>query len=72
MSDKEKGLYPKYYVQKIEENDLLEVDEWVFVLNPTRDKGARFALRAYAVWAEHHGYDALGSDIREKLKEYEG
>lgn len=65
--DKQRGLYPKYYVQKIVDHDLLEVHDWVFVLNPTTDPGARFALLAYAVWCEKHEYYQLAEDIREKI-----
>lgn len=80
MSDKEKGLYPKYYVAKIIESPqgvfdssvkLETVKDWVFVLNPRTDPIARFALLAYAVSAERRGYKQLGADIRAKLKEYE-
>lgn len=81
MDDKERGLYPKYLVQKIVyrsrgwAKDGLEVEpveDWVFVLNPKKDPGAQFALRAYAVWAERNGYEQLGKDIREKLEELSG
>lgn len=73
--DKSKGLYDKYFVSKVvtfEEStgtyhNLMPVEDWVFVLNPTTDPGAVFALHAYAVWARQNGYDQLSDDITAKL-----
>jgi hypothetical protein len=73
VNDKNKGLYPKYHVEKIVDKGNGQssepVEDWVFVLNPKTDPGARFALRAYAVWAERHGWHRLAADIREQLGE---
>jgi hypothetical protein len=69
MNNKDRGLYPKYKVIKINEAGRAqeEVQDWVFVLNPATDTGARFALHAYAIWARREGYDQLSDDIMEKL-----
>lgn len=72
MNNKERGLYPKYYVAKRNELGVgARVEDWVFVLNPSKDKGAVFALRAYAWWAEENGYETLAKDLREKIKEFQ-
>lgn len=63
MSDKERGLYPKYYVQKIVGNDLLEVNDPVFVLNPQTDPIAAGALEFYADQAYDAGFHQLAEDI---------
>lgn len=66
-------LYDKYNVEKIVRNtdgqviDFEPVDDWVFVLNPTTDPGARFALHAYAIWCEQNGKPELGKEIRDKI-----
>ena len=69
MSDKDRGLYHKYYVQKIVDCDLLEIDDWVFVLNPKTDPLAARALVTYAHAADLEGYEALAEDIYAKLDE---
>lgn len=76
MSNKNKGLYGKYYVYKIVNADaddygvipeVVPVNDWVFVLNPRTDPGAVAALTAYIDWARGNGYDALATDLEEKL-----
>lgn len=68
MGDKERGLYPKYVVLKrIDDQTVETVDDWVFVLNPKTDPGARFALKAYAVWCRIYGHHKLSDEISEKL-----
>lgn len=78
MNNNNKGLYPKYYVQKL----IYEVDQrgeetvtpiptpdWVFVLNPKHDPGAVAALKAYIAWASDNGYELLAKDLEDKLEE---
>lgn len=76
MSNKDRGLYPKYEVRKIvhfknqrneDVTSSLPVNDWVFVLNPSTDPGARVALRAYANWCFDNGYHQLGDDIEDVL-----
>lgn len=69
MSNKERGLYPKYYVQKIVGNDLLEVNDFVFVLNPKTDPIAAGALEFYADQADAAGYTELAEDLWKLLDE---
>lgn len=73
MTDKDKGLYPKYYVEKIVTRGTHQhgepVQDWVFVLNPTTDPGAVEALRAYTNWAAANGYERLAFDLEDKLEE---
>lgn len=79
MDDKSVGLYDKYLVYKHEGNPespdggWVAVEDWVFVLSPSTDHGAAFALNAYAIWAKQHGFSQLSDDIRAKIgmKPYE-
>lgn len=69
MSDKERGLYDKYLVYKLEGNPegddfgALPVEDRVFVMNPQTDPGAVLALETYASWAYDNGYAQLAIDI---------
>lgn len=75
MTDKDKGLYPKYHVEKIITLATYQyaepVEDWVFVLNPATDPGAVVALKAYIYWAYDNDYRKLAIDLEEKLKEFE-
>lgn len=75
---KNRGLYPKYRVQRLRIADddngqpvikSEEVNDWVFVLNPVRDPGAVAALRAYIYWAYDNDYRQLAIDLEDKLEE---
>lgn len=67
MSDKNKGLYHKYNVTKLS-NPNKVVDCIVLEFD---DPIARIGIEAWAVAMEEAGYDALASDVADKLVEYE-
>ncbi len=78
--DKERGLYPKYIVGKIDEMNEYEQgqfsafagEDFKFVLSPEKDVMSRQALRTYATWCLIQGWDVLGEELiayLEKLDE---
>lgn len=75
MSDREHGLYNKYFVSKAvktmvagkEYGNLMPVKEFCFVLVPEKDPGAVVALRAYIDWCWDNGYDFLAEDLEAML-----
>jgi len=66
MSDKERGLYQKYTVQRLTGRPV----KWAFVLEDT-DPLTPFALAAYASAARERGYHALADDLKAKAREIE-
>jgi hypothetical protein len=81
VSDKNKGLYPKYEVYKTVKCDLqgcglvhreqYPVEDRVFVLKPDSDPLAREALATYAQAATEAGLTQLGYDLKNWLHELE-
>lgn len=68
MSDdakKAEGLIEKFKVERLTPSSRgIDHDGCrYFVLDPQHDPGARFALRAYKVWAEKHGFGPLAADL---------
>ena len=66
------GLPHRYDVKKVVDPEGKHDDCRYFVLDPQHDSGARFALRAYKVWASRNGYDNLAKDLGEWLEEIGG
>ncbi len=64
--DKKKGLYPKWYLERINDPDQKHDNCFVFVLDLTHDVHARFALIAY-IESCKEDYPILAEDLREKL-----
>lgn len=69
---KDTGLEARYEAKKINDPEGKHDDCAYFVLDPQHDPGARFALRAYKVWAGRHGYDRLALDLEKWLDEVGG
>lgn len=63
----DRGLENRYHVAKIDDPIGKHEHCRYFVLDPAHDMGARFALRAYKVWAAKQGYNALAEDLDEWL-----
>jgi len=71
VDDKERGLYPKYSVIKIDDPDGKHDDCWYFVLDPKHDKYALPALMAYQrACAEE--YPLLSEDLADIIRHYTG
>lgn len=64
---KERGLEPRYRVEKINDPDGKHPDCWYFVLDPQHDTFAVDALRAYAA-ASARANPQLANDIGEWLR----
>jgi len=72
MSDKDAGLFAKYYVARIDGRDAPGGDKEnarYFVLDYVNDPGAVKALNAYIDWAYNNGYTALAADLESQLEE---
>lgn len=70
MSDKERGLYHKYTVFKLDdEGNECPVNDWVFVLNPRTDPFAREALMRYSALSHMAGYQQLSEELNDKIRE---
>lgn len=67
MPDKDKGLYQKFLVERVDDPKEKHHECHYFVLDPRHDQGARFALMAYKVWARKYGYTKLADDLEEWL-----
>lgn len=65
------GLEDRYSVKKRNDKTGKHDGCSYFVLDPQHDSSARFALRAYAVSAEHRGNTELADDIKKWLSEVE-
>lgn len=66
-SDKDKGLYGKYHVLRVDGTDCAgekHEDCELFVLDLTHDPHALVAAYAYADSCEDDGYEALARDLR--------
>ena len=68
--DKEKGLYAKYYVKRLNDDAGKHKNCEFFVLDWQHDKFAIPAMAAYANACENE-YPQLTRDIRAKIKQYE-
>ncbi len=68
MSDKQRGLYGKYHVER---TDGKPIDGPTFTLELWRDPLARYAYHAYIVAADDAGYHELAKDMRATLAEAE-
>lgn len=64
ISDRTRGLYRKYSVQRLRDPEGKHDNCWYFVLDPTHDPIARVALNAYADEAGRRGFHALATDLR--------
>jgi len=64
MELKEKGLFHKYYVERVDGKPM----GFAFVLEPARDPMAAEALSLYAVLADEAGYKELAKDLHAILK----
>jgi hypothetical protein len=67
LSEKEKGLYSKYYVKKISNPDK-KIDCIVLEFD---DPIGRVGIKAWANECEKQGYLNLSKDILEKLKQFD-
>jgi hypothetical protein len=68
MSDRDRGLYGKYYVERLEDHSGKHARCQYYVLDPTHDKFAIPALQAYADACEEE-YPLLARDIRKLIGE---
>ena len=71
MNKKKKGLFHKYYVERLDGKDRLGEKHWrceYFVLDLTHDKYAIPALKAYAESCQNE-YPRLAYDLSSKLKD---
>jgi cytochrome c oxidase assembly protein Cox11 len=71
-SDRERGLYPKFYVRRVDGRDSPGGDREIaqrgyFVLDPIFDPKAFAALTAYAVVCRQEGYEVLADEIEANL-----
>lgn len=64
--DKNRGLYGKYFVERINPSPKHENSDY-FVLDITYDPFAKDAIKAYADACEKE-YPNLAKDLREKIK----
>ena len=62
MTDKERGLYRKYRVERLDDVEGKHNDCFYFVLDTTHDPFAAPALRAYGM-ACRHEYPELSKDL---------
>lgn len=65
MTDKERGLYSKYYVMRLDGTDMTST--WCFVLEEN-DPFALPALAAYAQAVEEAGNGTLARDLRKRIR----
>lgn len=67
MSDKDRGVYRKYHVERLNDDEGKHDNCFFFVLDPRHDPIAAVALRTYARVAKSHGYDTLAADLFSKV-----
>lgn len=67
MDDKEKGLYKKYNVSRVDGKPM----GWCFVLEE-KDPRAIPALEAYAISAREVGYQKLYDDLKIVIEKMQG
>lgn len=65
--DRERGLYAKYQVTRLDDPEGKHADCRYFVLDPEHDPLARRPLRMYQTSARARGYTLLANDLREWL-----
>lgn len=65
--DRERGLYQKYEVTRLNDPEGKHDECRYLVLDPQHDLLAYYALGAYAYQASLHGYPALSEDIQKWL-----
>jgi len=66
VDDKDRGLYPRYHVERLNDAAGKHSACWVFVLDPHHDPHARVALKAYADSCAVD-YPLLAGDLRAKM-----
>lgn len=67
MVDKDRGVYEKFRVERIDDADRRHAECWYFVLDVVHDPLAREALAAYSKAARAAGYWRLADDLDERL-----
>lgn len=65
MSDKDRGIYRKYHVERLNDPDGKHDECGYFVLDPRHDPIARHALNAYWQEARRQGYEQLAVELRD-------
>lgn len=65
MSDKDRGVYRKYHVERVDDPKGKHADCTYFVLDPQHDPIAQYAMLAYAAEADEQGYDLLAMELRD-------
>jgi hypothetical protein len=68
MGDRDRGLYRKFHVERVDGKQEAHANCDYFVLDLTHDPHAVVALEAYTESARRDGYNLLANDLDEKVK----